>query len=106
MSMFQPGAPASSAVHPSDSVADPLPPQRVELLDDPQEWLAFGRPCTPAGSPLPGGATDPAVADAAATALFFAEPDLVSARLGIRYVVLRTDGSVRWSLGLDGEVFA
>lgn len=68
MSMFQPGAPASSAVHPSDGVADPLPPQRVELLDDPQEWLAFGRPCTPAGSPLPGGATDPAVADAAATA--------------------------------------
>ena len=68
MSMFQPGAPASSAVHPSDSVADPLPPQRVELLDDPQEWLAFGRPCTPAGSPLPGGATDPATADAAATA--------------------------------------
>ena len=57
MSMFQPGAPASSAVHPSDSVADPLPPQRVELLDDPQEWLAFGRPCTPAGSPLSSGAT-------------------------------------------------
>ena len=68
MAMFQPGAPAFSAVHPSDSVADPLPPQRVELLDDPQEWLAFGRPCTPAGSPLPGGAADPATADAAATA--------------------------------------
>ena len=68
MAMFQPGAPAFSAVHPSDSVADPLPPQRVELLDDPQEWLAFGRPCTPAGSPLPGRATDPATADAAATA--------------------------------------
>ena len=68
MSMFQPSAPASSAVHPSDGVADPLPPQRVELLDDPQEWLAFGRPCTPAGSPLPGGAADPATADAAATA--------------------------------------
>ncbi|WP_422849673.1 heavy metal translocating P-type ATPase [Acidovorax sp. M14] len=66
--MFQPGAPASSAVHPSDSVADPLPPQRVELLDDPQEWLAFGRPCTPAGSPLPGGAADPATADDAAAA--------------------------------------
>ena len=68
MSMFRPGAPAFSAVHPSDSVADPLPPQRVELLDDPQEWLAFGRPCTPAGSPLPGGAADSATADAAATA--------------------------------------
>ncbi|WP_243415760.1 cation-translocating P-type ATPase [Acidovorax sp. 99] len=66
--MFQPGAPASSAVHPSDSVADPLPPQRVELLDDPQEWLAFGRPCTPAGSPLPSGAADLVTADAAATA--------------------------------------
>lgn len=46
------------------------------------------------------------VADIAATALFFAEPDLVSARFGIRYVVLRSDGSVRWTLGLDGEVFA
>ena len=46
------------------------------------------------------------VADLAATALFFAEPDLVAARFGVRYVVLRADGSVRWSLDLDGEVFA
>jgi thiamine biosynthesis lipoprotein len=46
------------------------------------------------------------VADVAATALFFAEPDLVASRFGIRYVVLRADGSVRWSLGIDGEVFA
>jgi FAD:protein FMN transferase len=46
------------------------------------------------------------VADLAATTLFFADPDLVSARFGIRYVVLRADGSLRWSLGLDGEVFA
>lgn len=46
------------------------------------------------------------VADAAATALFFADPDLVAARFGIRYVVLRADGSLRWSLTLDGEVFA
>ncbi|GIG36843.1 FAD:protein FMN transferase [Cellulomonas pakistanensis] len=45
-------------------------------------------------------------ADAAATALFFAEPDLVASRFGIRYVVLRADGSLRWSLGLDGKVFA
>lgn len=45
-------------------------------------------------------------ADVAATALFFAEPDLVASRFGIRYVVLRADGSLRWSLGLDGEVFA
>jgi FAD:protein FMN transferase len=45
-------------------------------------------------------------ADVAATALFFAEPDLVASRFGVRYVVLRADGSLRWSLGLDGEVFA
>jgi len=45
-------------------------------------------------------------ADLAATALFFADPDLVASRFGIRYVVLRADGGLRWSLGLDGEVFA
>lgn len=45
-------------------------------------------------------------ADLAATALFFAEPDLVASRFGIRYVVLRAGGSIRWSLDLDGEVFA
>lgn len=45
-------------------------------------------------------------ADLAATALFFAEPDLVAARFGVRYVVLRADGGIRWSLDLDGEVFA
>jgi thiamine biosynthesis lipoprotein len=50
--------------------------------------------------------TSALVADVAATALFFAEPDLVASRFGIRYVVLRADGSVRWSLGIDGEVFA
>lgn len=46
------------------------------------------------------------IADIAATALFFAEPDLVAARFGVQYVVLRADGSIRWSLDLDGEVFA
>ncbi len=46
------------------------------------------------------------VADIAATALFFAEPDLVAARFDVQYVVLRADGSIRWSLDLDGEVFA
>ncbi|RMI12502.1 FAD:protein FMN transferase [Cellulomonas triticagri] len=46
------------------------------------------------------------VADMAATALFFAEPDLVASRFGVRYVVLRADGSARWSLDLDGEVLA
>jgi len=45
-------------------------------------------------------------ADVAATALFFAEPDLVASRFDVRYVVLRADGTLRWSLGLDGEVFA
>jgi thiamine biosynthesis lipoprotein len=45
-------------------------------------------------------------ADLAATALFFADPDLVASRFGVRYVVLRADGSIRWSLDLDGEVFA
>lgn len=45
-------------------------------------------------------------ADIAATALFFAEPDLVASRFDVRFVVLRADGSLRWSLGLDGEVFA
>lgn len=45
-------------------------------------------------------------ADLAATALFFAEPDLVASRFGVRYVVLRADGGIRWSLDLDGEVFA
>ncbi|HEY0217115.1 MAG TPA: FAD:protein FMN transferase [Cellulomonas sp.] len=46
------------------------------------------------------------VADVAATALFFADPDLVAARFDVDYVVLRADGSIRWSLDLDGEVFA
>jgi thiamine biosynthesis lipoprotein len=45
-------------------------------------------------------------ADLAATALFFAEPDLVASRFGIRYAVLHAGGSIRWSLDLDGEVFA
>jgi thiamine biosynthesis lipoprotein len=45
-------------------------------------------------------------ADLAATALFFADPDLVASRFGVRYVVLRADGSIHWSLDLDGEVFA
>ena len=44
MSMFQPDAPAAPAVHPPDA-------QQTLLLDDPQEWSAFGRPSAPAGSP-------------------------------------------------------
>ena len=103
MSMFQPGAPASSAVHPSDSVADPLPPQRVELLDDPQEWLAFGRPCTPAGSPLPGGATDPATADAAATAwdshVVLEGMHCAACALTVEQALLQVPGVLRASVG-------
>ncbi|WP_263119300.1 FAD:protein FMN transferase [Cellulomonas sp. RIT-PI-Y] len=51
-------------------------------------------------------APDALTADIAATALFFADPDLVAARFGIRYVVLDADRRLRWSLDLDGEVFA
>lgn len=51
-------------------------------------------------------APDALTADIAATALFFAEPDLVAARFGIRYVVLDAERRLRWSLDLDGEVFA
>ncbi|WP_298208464.1 cation-translocating P-type ATPase [Acidovorax sp.] len=39
-------------------MADTLPATPLQLLDDPQEWLAFGRPCTPAGSPLPANAAE------------------------------------------------
>lgn len=62
----------------------------------------------PTGDVLAAWALAPTalVADVAATALFFADPDLVASRFGIRYVVLRADGSARWSLDLDGEVFA
>ncbi|MDD2179587.1 cation-translocating P-type ATPase [Acidovorax sp. D2M1] len=66
--MFQPGAPVSAPAPHPDSVTSPLLPQRVELLDDPQEWLAFGRPCTPAGNPLPSGAADSATVDPESTA--------------------------------------
>ncbi|KZT14635.1 ATPase P [Acidovorax sp. GW101-3H11] len=39
-------------------MADSSPAAPTQLLDDPQEWLAFGRPCTPAGSPLPAHALE------------------------------------------------
>lgn len=54
MSMFRPGAPASLPTHPPDVplAIRPAMQPTVLLLDDPQEWLAFGRPCTSAGSPL------------------------------------------------------
>ncbi|RQO82363.1 heavy metal translocating P-type ATPase [Acidovorax sp. FJL06] len=39
-------------------MADAPPATPTQLLDDPQEWLAFGRPCTPAGDPLPAYAAE------------------------------------------------
>jgi len=52
MSIFRPGAPVSSGTHaPEDTAGEPSVKQ-AHLLDDPQEWLAFGRPCGPTGSPL------------------------------------------------------
>ncbi|MEV7972150.1 FAD:protein FMN transferase [Cellulomonas sp. NPDC089187] len=48
---------------------------------------------------------DALAADIAATALFFAHPDLVAARFGVQYVVLDADRRLRWSLGIDGEMF-
>lgn len=37
----------------------PEPAAAHALLDDPQEWAGFGRPCTPAGTPLPAGVQVP-----------------------------------------------
>jgi len=56
MSMFRPGAPASSPAHPPDAVSNAEPAAQAVLLDDPQEWSAFGRPVGPAGQ----AAEDPA----------------------------------------------
>lgn len=58
MSMFRPDASAASPAHLPDGMADASPAAPTQLLDDPQEWLAFGRPCTPAGSPLPAHAVE------------------------------------------------
>ncbi len=49
MSMFRPGAPASSPAHPPDAVSNAEPAAQAVLLDDPQEWSAFGRPVGPTG---------------------------------------------------------
>lgn len=56
MSMFRPGAPASSPAHPPDGVSNAEPAAQAVLLDDPQEWSAFGRPVGPTGQ----AAEDPA----------------------------------------------
>lgn len=58
MSMFRPDASVASPAHLPDGMADSSPAAPTQLLDDPQEWLAFGRPCTPAGSPLPAHAME------------------------------------------------
>ena len=57
MSMIRPGAPVSLQAHAPDAPRDTAA-ATTALLDDPQEWLAFGRPCTAGGTPLPPG-TDP-----------------------------------------------
>ncbi len=60
MSMFRSGAPTSLPAQPPDAqlAATPAAQSPTLLLDDPQEWLAFGRPCTSAGSPLAAAAAD------------------------------------------------
>ncbi len=60
MSMFRPDASVASPAHLPDGMADSSPAAPPQLLDDPQEWLAFGRPCTPAGSPLSAHTADAA----------------------------------------------
>lgn len=55
MSIFQPGAPVFAGMHSADDTAEAAPVKQAYLLDDPQEWLAFGRPCSPNGTPLKAG---------------------------------------------------
>ena len=50
-------------------------------------------------------AADAMTADGAATALFFAVPTDVAAELGVAWVVMGTDGRVRASADLPGELF-
>jgi len=45
------------------------------------------------------------LADGLATALFLADPDELATEFSFRYVVLNTDGRVRFSADLPGEVF-
>jgi Cu2+-exporting ATPase len=49
MSMFRPGAPAFIPAQPTAADPDSQPAAQASLLDDPQEWSAFGRPVAPAG---------------------------------------------------------
>jgi len=45
------------------------------------------------------------VADGLATALFFTDPDRLEVAFDLTYVRVHADGTVRYSLGLPGEVF-
>ncbi|MBU0893373.1 MAG: cation-translocating P-type ATPase [Gammaproteobacteria bacterium] len=58
--MFRSAAPTSLPAQPPDTpfASAPAAQSPTLLLDDPQEWLAFGRPCTSAGSPLAAAAAD------------------------------------------------
>lgn len=49
MSMFRPGAPVFIPAQPTAADPDSQPVAQASLLDDPQEWSAFGRPVAPAG---------------------------------------------------------
>lgn len=55
MSTFQPGSPDLSPAHPLGTPPPAASPAQAVLLDDPQEWSAFGRPVPAAG----GAGTDP-----------------------------------------------
>ena len=55
MSTFQPGSPDSTPAHPLGTPPPAASPAQAVLLDDPQEWSAFGRPVPAAG----GAGTDP-----------------------------------------------
>jgi thiamine biosynthesis lipoprotein len=46
------------------------------------------------------------VADGLATALFFAKPEALTSHFQFDYVVMRKDGTVRYSAGLPGELFS
>ena len=63
MSMFRSGAPEIPVAPVVDASEAAVDPAAVSLLDDPQEWLGFGRPCTPSGSALDASA----VADPSST---------------------------------------
>lgn len=50
-------------------------------------------------------AADAMTADGLATALFFADPDALARRWRFGWVIMKADGSVRWSRDLAVEVF-